>query len=59
VAVCQFIPSGVRACACARARARVCVCARARACVCVGGGTYLVETMSWNVLEVMWKFRSS
>jgi len=26
-------------------------------CVCVG--TYLVETMSWNVLEVVWKFRSS
>jgi len=25
----------------------VCVCARARA--------YLVETMSWNVLEVVWK----
>jgi hypothetical protein len=22
-------------------------------CVCVG--TYLVETMSWNVLEVTWK----
>jgi len=33
----------------------VCVRARARAWVCVCVGTYLVETMSWNVLEVTWK----
>jgi hypothetical protein len=27
-----------------------------RLSVCVwGGGTYLVDTMSWNVLEVTWK----
>jgi C4-dicarboxylate transporter len=24
-------------------------------CVCVCVGTYLVKTMSWNVLEVVWK----
>ena len=54
MAVCQFIPSVcLSVCVCVRA----CVCARARVCVCVcgGGGTYLVETMSWNVLEVAWK----
>jgi len=37
----------------------VCVCVRARACVrarvCVRACAYLVETMSWNVLEVAWK----
>jgi len=33
----------------------VCGCVCVGVCVCVGGGTYLVETMSWNVLEVAWK----
>jgi hypothetical protein len=34
----------------------VCVCVCVRACACVwGGGAYLVEIMSWNVLEVAWK----
>jgi hypothetical protein len=34
----------------------VCMCVCVFVCVCVwlGGATYLVETVSWNVLEVAW-----
>ena len=40
MAVCQFIPS---VCACVLACVRVCVCVRA----------YVVDTMSWNVMNCM------
>ena len=41
-------------CVCVCVCACVCVCLYC-VCVCVCVCTYLVETMSWNVLDVAWK----